>query len=276
MEYNNALVIAKKEIMDNIRNLWFIALSIIFASLTILASYAGSYFTSGWQGLGVTVSLMQSLVQLLIPIIALMLGYGAIVKEIEEKSMNALLSFPINRFEVVIGKFLGLGAVLSSTILIGFGAAGVIIASNVSSVDYVEYLIFIAASILIGLVFLNLGLLYSSFFKKRVTSMGMAIFTWFLFNIIWSLISTMVLIFTTPLSSIADPSEIPGWFYGLNLVNPLRSYSALASLNIAEVSASIPGGLPSFYNNGVLLTILLIWLIVPIVLASLLFKNRDI
>ena len=161
--------IAKKEIMDNIRNKWIILISIIFASLAILVSYAGS-MGQGWQNLVFTVIGMLALVQILIPIIGLMLGYAAIVGEIERGSMNSLLSLPVTRFEIIVGKFLGLGAVLTSTIIFGFGVAGIIIAVNLPSVNYAGYLIFIGATISIGLVFLSLSLLFSSFFKRRTAS----------------------------------------------------------------------------------------------------------
>ncbi|HEC71970.1 MAG TPA: ABC transporter permease, partial [Thermoplasmatales archaeon] len=66
--------IAKKEFMDNIRNKWIIIITVLFASLTLLASYAGSIYSKGWQDLGVTILIINSLVNLLITIIALILG----------------------------------------------------------------------------------------------------------------------------------------------------------------------------------------------------------
>jgi len=124
---NPMAIIAKKEIMDNVRNLWIIIMTIIFAILTISMSAVGSYFSEGWQSLEITVALMMSIVQLLVPIIALMLGYAAIVGEVEKGSMNMMISLPINRLQIVIGKLMGLGGVLSFTILVGFGIAGVVI-----------------------------------------------------------------------------------------------------------------------------------------------------
>ena len=47
MIHNPILSIAKKEIMDNIRNKWIILITILFVALTLLASYAGSVFSEG-------------------------------------------------------------------------------------------------------------------------------------------------------------------------------------------------------------------------------------
>ncbi|MCK5159209.1 MAG: ABC transporter permease subunit, partial [Candidatus Heimdallarchaeota archaeon] len=145
-------LIAKKEIMDNVRNRWIIIVTIIFAILTIAMSAFGSFISEGWQDLGITITLMMSIVQLLVPIIGLMLGYAAIIGEIEKGSMSALLSLPVTRLEVVIGKFLGLGGVLAFSITVGFGIAGIVIGIMVPNVDFLEYLVFIGATILVGLV----------------------------------------------------------------------------------------------------------------------------
>ncbi len=89
--------IAKKEFIDNIRNKWIIIITILFISLTLLASYAGSIYSEGWQDLGSTMSVMGGLVNFLITIIALILGYSAIIGEIEKGSMDSLLSLPAKK-----------------------------------------------------------------------------------------------------------------------------------------------------------------------------------
>jgi Cu-processing system permease protein len=100
------LSIAKKEIMDNIRNKWIILVSVMFALLSLVVSYFGSLGSSGWQSLGFTISGMTELGSFLISIVAFMLGYATIIGEIERGSMSALLSLSATRFEILVGKFL--------------------------------------------------------------------------------------------------------------------------------------------------------------------------
>ena len=169
MNLNPMFIIAKKEIMDNIRNKWIIILSIIFFLLTLVVSYFGSLYSEGWQDLDITISGMMNLVQFLVPIIALILGYAAIIGEIERGSMSALLSQPTSRIEIVLGKFIGLGSIISITIIAGFGIAGFIIALNVTNTNFIDYLIFIASTILLGLIFLSLAIFFSTLFKKRLS-----------------------------------------------------------------------------------------------------------
>ncbi|MDG6228454.1 MAG: ABC transporter permease subunit [Candidatus Thermoplasmatota archaeon] len=271
------VLIAKKEIMDNIRNKWILLMTGIFAALTLLISYFGS-LGQGWQDLGLTIAGMMALVQYLIPIIGLMLGYAAIVGEIERGSMSALLSFPLKRIEVLIGKFLGLGGVLSFSLLVGFGIAGIVISANVSEVDIGQYLIFLLASVLLGLVFVALSLLASSFFHNRSTAMGLAIFLWFFFTMIWGIIMLGVAMLSMDVET-AFTSGFPDWYYAINIINPISAYGTLVSLNVGPVSSSFTEQAfsnPAFYSSELMATILFLWIAISLIIAYIFFKKRDI
>ncbi|MCK4366221.1 MAG: ABC transporter permease [Thermoplasmatales archaeon] len=255
---HTVISIAKKEFMDNFRNNWIIGLSAIFAILALLASYFSSR-GQGWQDFESTTSTMMTPVQLLIPIIGLILGYATIVGEIEKGSMGSLLSHPVTRKEVILGKFLGLGSVISSTVLVGFGIAGVIIAVNVPNPDYVLYLLFIGASILLGLAFMSLALFFSSFFKSRSAAMGGAIFLWVFFTMFWQFLIFGILIATMERSS--GPPAFPDWFYPIQLLNPTMTYS-LINQDVLSI-------------HWILLS-LIAWTIIPMLIAFWIFKRRDV
>ncbi len=272
------LLIAKKELVDNIRNFWVIIVTVIFVLLTLVASYFGSIFSTGWKDLGITIASMMTFVQILVPIISLMLGYAAVIGEIERGSMSALLSLPISRDEVILGKLLGLGGILSISILLGFGCAGVVIGLLVPNVNFLEYLFFIAATILIGLVYLNIALFFSTIFRRRSTALGGAIFLWFFFNIILPMVLFGIAIAGVGLSGMASGS-FPDWYFALELVNPMSVYSSLVSLNVEPVNPShgmIPIKYPSFYSTPLLAGILVAWIIIFLLLAIIRFRRREI
>ena len=175
--------VAKKEFMDNLRNKWIIAMMIIFLLLTILASYLAGGQAGGEDalgGMGDTVVSLLSISTLLIPIIAIMLGYSTISGEAENGSLSIVLTYPVKRIEVLIGKLFGLGSVLIFSIVVGFGAGGLIIAATVGASESLAYLSFIALTIMLGFMYLSLSICISSFCKKRVTSIagGIVIFFW--------------------------------------------------------------------------------------------------
>lgn len=278
MKNNQILSIAKKEIMDNIRNFRVILVTLIFAVLTLVVSYFGSIYSEGWQDFGTTIALMISFIQWLVPIIGLMLGYATIIGEIERGSMNSLMSLPVKRIEIILGKFIGLASVLSITILVGFGIAGVVIALNVSHVQYDDCLQFIAATILIGLVFLSLAMFFSNLFERRSTAMGGAIFLWFFFNIIFPIILLGIATAGIGIEKIVA-GEIPEWYYSLQLINPISVYSTLVVLNVEAVTSTQSGieiSYPQYYTSELMIIILLIWVTLFLFLSFWRFKIKDI
>jgi Cu-processing system permease protein len=204
--------------------------------------------------------------------------------------MNTLLSLPITRTEIIIGKFIGLSAVMAFSIIVGFGIAGGIIALNVHNVNFGEYGIFIGATILIGIVFVSFALLLSSFFKKRSTTIAGAIFFWAFFVFIFGLIMEGILSLTVYAGVDMEKVlqglihiTIPDWYYGLTLLNPISAYSALVGLNVGPVAASIqqnPTGIdltyPGFYSTGLMVLILVAWIVLFLICAIMVFRRRDI
>ncbi|MCK4332596.1 MAG: ABC transporter permease [Thermoplasmatales archaeon] len=278
---NPIFIIAKKEIMDNIRNKWIITMSIIFALLTLVTSYFGSIFSTGWQDLGATISGMMVLVQFLVPIIALILGYATIIGEIERGSMSSLLSQSITRLEILLGKFLGLGSILAFTIFIGFGIAGIVIALNVPDVNFVNYLVFIGSTIIIGLIFLSISVFFSTIFKKRTSAIGGAIFLWFLFNMILPMVLAGVLFTVVGLEKgaaiLSGLQNAPMWYYLISLLNPLSIYG---TFNILTLDISMQPGtvssFPDFFSGELMILLMIVWIIFFQLLAFWRFNKKDI
>jgi len=268
---NPILLIAKKEFLDNIRNKWIIVVSILIIALTLLSSFAGSY----WKSFEGTIVGMIATVQFFIPLIGLMLGYATIIGETERGSMNSLLAHPVTRFEIIMGKLLGNGVILALSIIIGFGTGGIIVAFNVSDVNVIGYLIFIGATILIGIIYFALSMLFSTILKRRTLAMGVSILTYFFFLIIYPLILSMIWLATSPEQFTQGPTitqpQIPDWFFGANMINPMSSYSDFITMNLFETNVY-----PSFYNSNLLLIVLILWLIIPLLLSYLFFKRKDI
>ncbi|MCD6473822.1 MAG: ABC transporter permease [Thermoplasmata archaeon] len=234
------LTIAKKEFMENWRNKWIITITAIFLILTLLASYFGSGGgETGWRSASETVAIITSFVILLIPIISLMLGYATIVGEKEKGSLGVLLSYPVSRSEVIIGKFAGLGAVVSVAIMLGFGIAGVVIGIETGSMNLGKYALFILASILFGLAYLSIAILLSTLFKKRSTAMGATIFIWFFFAMIWGIIILGIL-------------SVSGWnFIATHSMSEVNIYGdGISSFEIEGSAKSIAYGDGNVYILG--------------------------
>lgn len=127
---NTLLTLARKELKDGLRNRWVLAIAILLAAFALTLAFLGSAPAGETKAnaLAITVVSLATLNIYLIPLIALLLSYDAIVGEIERGTMALLLSYPLSRWQVVAGKFLGQTAILAVAIAIGYFVAGIAVA----------------------------------------------------------------------------------------------------------------------------------------------------
>ncbi len=277
--FKTVYTIAKKEFMDNIRSKWIIAISIIFIILTIASSYvAGGQGEFG--GMEETVVTLLSISALLVPLIAIMLGFSTIAGEAEKGALYVVLSYPVRRIEVLFGKFLGLGSVLAVTPLIGFGLGGMIIAATVGAEEGVAYLAFIGLTSLLGLMYLSVVIFISALSKTRIRAIagGVILFFW---AMIYGLIIMSIYIatggnyqdFFTP----GGILELPEWFWASIVFSPgdTNQMAVMRAFNLNQ-AFGFQIEPPDWLSMNFLLIIQLIWIIIPFILAYFFFKRRDI
>ena len=267
--------IAKKEYMDNVRNKWILALTIIFIILTLVISFV--HGRGELTGAEATVIGLMSISTLLVPIIAIMLGYAAISGEVETGSLSVVLAHPVKRFDVLVGKYIGLGSVLATSILLGFGIAGIMIMVSDAS-NAAGYLIFICLTILLGLVYLGLSICFSAILKRRVASLGAGIGLFF-----WAMIIGMVImgIFLATGGDLMDlGTGMPDWMWSSMMVlSPSDMYQTATMLGFGLRELAVMGfgiSVPEFITVGKLLVIFATWILTPFFIADYFFKNRDI
>jgi len=275
-------IVAKKEFMDNVRNRWIVAISGVFVALTLVISYFGAAAAqgrTGFQGLEDTVTGMISIASLLVPILALMLGYAAIVGEREQGSLLLLLAMPVTRLEVALGKFLGLGAVLAVSIVAGLGVSGAVVVAAAGAEGIAGYLAFIGGTIVFALAFLSLALLMSTVARRRSTAIGLAVLTWFLLAVIFDTVLFGLFIATGGTFSLAGGTiNLPDWFFAAELiVAPPDAFGYFGfTLFSIEQTFGFRVALPWFVSSGTSLLSLATWTAVPLVLALWRFRRLDL
>lgn len=183
-------VIAVKEFRERLRNRWVLAVAAIFTAFALVIAYFGSAQQGevGFHGIEVTIASLVSLVIYLIPLIALIMGFDAIVGERERGSLDLILSLPVTRLELLAGKFLGLSAALTLSTVAGFGLVGVLLSYQLSAAALVHYGAFVLSSVLLGMAFLSLAVLLSVLAADRARASGIAIALWFFFVLAFDLL----------------------------------------------------------------------------------------
>ena len=159
MELTQIFTVAGKEFRDRIRNRWVLAVALVFAVFSLVIAYFGGAQQGavGFRSIEFTIASLVSLVIYLIPLIALLLGFDAIVGERERGSLDLLLSLPITRLELLLGKYLGLAAALTLSTLVGFGLVAVLLYQHVSWSGLYHYIGFMISSVLLGLSLIHIS-----------------------------------------------------------------------------------------------------------------------
>ena len=109
-------VLASRELRDGLRNRWVLAVTILLAALALALAFLGSAPVGevGAAPLEIVVVSLASLSILLVPLIALLLSFDAIVGEAERGTLLLLLAGPVTRWQIVLGKFVGQIAILTA------------------------------------------------------------------------------------------------------------------------------------------------------------------
>lgn len=263
-------VIAAKEFRDRIRNRWVIAVAVIFTLFALAIAYFGSAQQGevGVRSIEVTIASLVSLVIYLIPLIALILGYDSIVGERERGSLDLLMSMPITRLELLLGKFLGLSTALTSSTLAGFGLVGLLLAYQIDSSVAYHFGGFMLSAILLGLVFLSLAVMVSVMAKDRARASGAAIAVWFFFVLVYDLTLLGLLV-------LSGGSFGEEFFPLLLLLNPADIFRILNIFSMEDIKVFY--GLatvfpPSLSNPWLLGSMMTAWIVMPLSIALWRFK----
>ncbi len=272
-------LIAAKEIRDGLRNRWVAATTLLMAALALTLTLLGSAPTGtvGASHLSVTVVSLSSLTIFLVPLIALLISYDAIAGEIERGTLPLLLSYPVARWQVIAGKFLGHTGILAIATVIGYGAAGAALALAGGPAEtagaWFAFGAMMGSSVLLGMAFVALGYLASALVRDPRTAGGIAIGLWLFFALIYDMALLGLLVadqgktVTVPLMN------------GLLLANPTDIYRLLNLTGFADVSlfAGMAGLSEQVrFGSSLLVTALAAWITLPLGVAALIFRRREL
>lgn len=271
MEFRQIATLAGKEFWDRIRNRWVLAVALVFTAFALVIAYFGGAQQGavGFRAIEPTIASLVSLVIYLIPLIALMLGFDAIVGERERGSLDLLLSMPITRFELLLGKYLGLAAALAFSTVAGFGLVAVVLSAQLDLAALFHYFGFMLSSVLLGFAFLSLAVMLSVFASDRTRASGLAIAFWFFFVLVFDLLLLGALVVT-------------GGKYGgeifpyLLLLNPADVFRILNVFSLEDVRSMyglatvFPRALAEPWVLGLVMTA---WIAAPLGVAAWRFRR---
>lgn len=274
----NVLIHALKEIQEGMRNRWVLATTLLLAALALTLTFLGSTPTGavGVRPLDIVIVSLSSLTIFLLPLIALLISHDAIVGEMERGTMLLLLSYPIGRWQVLLGKFVGHLAILAFSTLVGYGAAVaalLLTGATIEADSWMAFAAMIGSSILLGAVFIAIGYLVSALVRARGTAAGIAIGVWLVFVLIYDMALLALLV-------VDQGRTISGGLLdAMLLLSPTdiyRLFNLSGSAGVSSLSGMAGVAANSTLSPSILMTALAAWTLVPLTLAAFAFSRREL
>jgi ABC-type transport system involved in multi-copper enzyme maturation permease subunit len=148
----------------------------------------------GVQGYERTVISLLNLVQYLVPLLGLLVGHDLIVSEMEEGTLRLILAGSVSRGRLLFGKFLGGCLTLAVPLLLGFVIAGTVIGLTAKDNAIGPFLRLAGSGLVLGILFLGIGLMISTFARTRVQSLVIALLGWCLAVFVFDLVALGLLV----------------------------------------------------------------------------------
>ncbi len=211
---------------------------------------------------------------LILPIMAMVLAYGAIARERSEGSLDLLLSKPVSRVGVALGKLTGVfGSMATPVVIILLAGAAVIWVSMGTPPTGSFVATFIAEALLLLLIYTLLFLAVSANVRSLGTALLVSLLLLLLFAFFWGIISVVVA------GVLATPGSVR-WFEILvvmGLGSPTGVYHQFLSLSLPVFLGGFLGVFSSTTQEVPLawiLTAAVLWIAAPLALFLWAMKYR--
>lgn len=271
--------VARKEFRDDFRNRWTLVITFLFATLGLGVAYFGGATAGrvGFTSFDTTVASLTTLAALVIPLISLLIAYDTIVGERDGGTLALLLSYPLSRQQLATGKFLGHSAALLVATFVGFGVAvaGIqILTPQARTLAAWEHIgLFAASASLLGASFVGMACLISVVTRDKSRAAGVALLTWFMSVMLFDLLLLVVLVVSGgnaiernvyPILLLLNPIDVFR-LVNLSALNARAGSDALMSMTAVHV-----------YSPFVLYVAMLVWSLLPFMLALVIFRRQEV
>jgi len=269
------LVIAKKEIRDSLRNRWVVFISLIFLLLSLSVTFASSAVVGqlSLPELNLLISSLSTISVFIIPLAAMLVSYDAFVGEDESGTLLLLLSYPLSRFQILLGKLIGHSVIMSFTICFAFGLTAILLLMFGEHYDIAatisQFGQFIFTSILLAIIFILLGYIVSLKATEKAKAVATVLFVWFLFVLIYDLLLLTLLV--------ADLAFINQYIINVLIaLNPTDLYRAINLIGTDAGSGSLAIISASDWGKTGLYIVMGLWLVGLAFVANFIFGRRQL
>ena len=270
------LAVALLEWRIALRNRWLATAVILMTVFALLLALLGSAPAGvvGVDRLTSTVSSLATLSVYLVPLIALLLSFDAFAGEAERGTLPLLLTYPVPRPAIILGKFAAHLLVLTASVAIGFGIVTGVLAAmgDVTADSLILMLRLIASAALLGGVFIAAGYCLSTIVRQTSTAASLAVALW--------IVAVVMLDIALLGALVADDGGVftrvvfP-WVVTASPTDAFRLFN-LSALDTLTIEAGVAGAAPALGISAVTAIVALIaWPVALLALATAVFRRSE-
>ncbi|QCR22480.1 ABC transporter permease subunit [Pontibacter sp. SGAir0037] len=210
---------------------------------------------------------LLNLVLLTVPLISIVFATMHFYNSYE--FMELLVAQPVNRKKIFLSEYLGVACSLAGAFILGVGVPVLLFGASLTGF----YLLL--TGVFMTFIFVAMAFLATVISRDKAKGIGIALLLWFYFALIYDGIVLLVLYTFTdyPLEHAT---------LALTALNPIDLGRIIVLLNL-DVSALMgytgalyKSILGSMWGIGLAFTLLLVWVLVPLLISKRVFQKRDI
>lgn len=267
--------IARQELTLNRRNRWVVSFAVLYCILTFLLSLFGMV-TSGYSGLQDFVRTSVSVVNLsgfVVPLFALLLGVFSFLSHREH--LELMVTQPISRGQVILGKYLGLLLTVVGATLLGLGVPGIVFSLVIGVEGAAEYAVIVALALVLSMIFTGLAVLIALLSDRQQIALGISVGVWLFFEVFYGLAMLgTTLYFTRATLKVLLIAGLLG--------NPIDLTRVLSLLVIGGPEFFGPAGATLLKLSGSVaaagaigVVSLMLWIVVPLLVSIRVFSRQS-
>ena len=270
-------IIAKKELQDASRSRRLFALIVMFilffaGAAFVVVKVTNALTNTGAANVPAILSLTLPL-GVFLPAVGIFSGYRSIVGERESGSLKLLLSLPHSRTDVVLGKFIGRTALVSTATVIGFLIGGIVTLVLGAPLPVGDYLLLIVLSVVLGAAFVSISVGISAGLRSENLIVFIGFGLVILFTMLWGILTALfgLLLRRYNIGSEASQADIVSFIQALNPQTGFNyAYSAVSAVNKTPAA-------DVFWQQGWFgFVVLAVWIVVPLAFGCWRFNRAEL
>lgn len=252
--------IAKYIILDIVRSKVLIGYTVLLAAICLSIFMADADVTKGLVSI-------TTVMLIIVPLVSIVYATTYYFNAYEFTEL--LVSQPISRKQILMGKFIGISSTILGSFVIGVCLPVAIFAFSTTG------LAMMAAGCLLTLSFIGLAFLASTLTRDKAKGIGLALMIWFFCTIIFD---GLVLLFLFTFSDY-PLEKLMIMITAFNPIDLARIF-ILLQLDISALMGYTGALYQQFFGSGsgmfFSLFMLMVWITVPMTFATRIFKKKDL